>query len=192
MAAAEQLQKMDDLVASLGKGTKFSIPGLNTDKIIEDLAKNNEQLSGYLEELERQKEDGEKTPEEIEEEKKKILDNFKKTLEPSVNEQIAVIQNNYTLIQDSTKQLTENVASAIASTAIPPAIGTPPVAPNPGYTIIENKQKKNVLLGILSTMKKAFLDIIAAARKIFFPLPDSVLNLGTSIGKLESVIATIP
>lgn len=192
MAAAEQLQKMDDLVASLGKGTKFSIPGLNTDKIIEDLAKKNEQLSGYLEELERQKEAGEKTPEEIEEEKKKILDNFKKTLEPSVNEQIAVIQNNYTLIQDSTKQLTENVASAIASTAIPPAIGAPPVAPNPAYAIVENKQKKNLLLSILSTMKKAFLDIVAAARKIFFPLPDSVLILGESIGKLESVVATIP
>jgi|LakMenEpi03Aug12_release.lakeMendotaPanAssembly.Ray.scaffolds.fasta_scaffold1067553_1 hypothetical protein len=192
MAAAEQLQKMDDLIAALGKETKFPVPGLDKDKIIEEIAKNNEQLSGYSEELDRQKETGEKTPEEAEEEKKKILDDFKKTLEPSVNEQVAVIQNNYTLIQKSTKQLTENVASAIASTAIPPAIGAPPVAPNPAYAVVENKQKKNLLLSILSTMKKAFLDLIAAARKIAFPLPDSVLTLGESIGKLESVVATIP
>ena len=137
MAAAEQLQKMDDLIAALGKETKFPVPGLDKDKIIEEIAKNNEQLSGYSEELDRQKETGEKTPEEAEEEKKKILDDFKKTLEPSVNEQVAVIQNNYTLIQKSTKQLTENVASAIASTAIPPAIGAPPVAPNPAYAVVE-------------------------------------------------------
>jgi hypothetical protein len=191
-SATDRLKKMDTLIEKLGTDTKFPIPGLNKEKILEEAAKKDESLGSYIKELEEEQKDGTKTKEEVEKEIKEVIDRYKKVIEPTVTESIAVIQTNYNLIQDSTKQLTENVASAIATTAIPPAIGAPPVAPNPAYALVENKQKKNVLLSILSTMKNALLNILTAAKKIAFALPDIILGLVDSLSTLTTVISTIP
>ena len=174
------IQDIASLIIKIADDSGGSIPGLSTDEVLNKLAEKNEQLKSAIEEATS------------EEERKKILERFKNTLKSYVDEQIAVIKTSYAEVKEGISLLKETIASTIATTVIPPAIGTPPVAPNPAYALAENKQKINNLVIIITGLVSSFLQMLSAAAKIDFEIPDSVIVLLNALIDIKKLIKKIP
>lgn len=172
------IQNMMDLIVKIGDASGGDIPGLNFNKITEGMAKKNPQFQDALSQAETKKE------------KDALMERFAIVAAPLVNEQIAIIKTAYAEIQDGIKIIKQNVSSAIASIAIPPALG--PVGPNPAYALLEAKQKVGAWGLIVAGLMSTFLTLLNAAGKIEFVLPDVVLGLAEKIIDLQTLLGTIP
>jgi Fe2+ transport system protein B len=123
---------------------------------------------------------------------KELVEAYKKQIETMVNDKIAEIKTEYKKIKDAITQIPEDVTAAIGAIALPPAIGVPPVAPNPLYALIIAKQAKHSLQSLLNIVISALLTLLKAATAILFEVPDVVLGIGATITILAKVLNTIP
>ena len=93
---------------------------------------------------------------------------------------------------DGLKRIPEDVKTAIQNIALPPAISVPPGAPNPIYALNIAKQTKAALVGTLGIIVFAFTEVLKAATKILFVLPDSLLSTFEQIKTAFTIIKSIP
>jgi hypothetical protein len=173
-----KLDRMKQLIDDLGNASGVTIPGLDSDSVINNLASKNPQLQDAINQAP------------TEAEKKAILDRYKNELRSYVNEQIAIIKITYAAVKDGTKQIAETVTALLAQTVLPPGIG--PVTPNPAFILLEGKQKSNILKGSLSVLVNAYRQLLQAALNIQFELPDVVLSVGDSLSAAQRALNTIP
>jgi len=215
MSLDPQIQLLSKL-GNLGK----SIPGLNIDPIIENLAKKSEEIKTITESIDSEEEEENertrrsekktKTPEEKEaqkaerekkreeakkkakDQKKKIIDTYKKNIRKTVQEEIDVIKQNYKVFKDAIDSIPPDVTALITNIALPPAITAPPGAPNPIYAINLAKQGKNTLGRTLNSSIVAFSQVLKAANAIKFEIPKFILDLFDKIAFVNSLISGIP
>lgn len=192
------LEKQIALIAALGDLGE-GIPGLDPTPIIENMANNSEEIKGYIVVIEKQEadlEDQGMTKDEAKAEIKKqiteLIDAYKKQVETMVVGKINEIKTEYKKIKDGIKQIPEDVSNAITAIALPPAIGVPPVAPNPVYALILAKQTKNLLQTILNIVTTSLVTLLKAATAILFEVPDTILETGATIKGLAKILNTIP
>jgi hypothetical protein len=213
------LQQQKDLLDKLGNLGE-PIPGLDIDPIIENLAKKSEELKTVTESIDseeeeeneraRRSEKKKKTPEEkktaeeerkkkreeakkkAEAQKKKIIEDYKKNIRKTVQEEIDIIKYNYKIFTDAIESIPPDVSALITNIALPPAITVPPGAPNPLYAINLAKQGKNTLGRTLSSSIVAFSQVLKASNAIKFELPKSILDLFDKIAFVNSIISSIP
>jgi len=176
------LQQQKDLISQLGGS--IEVPGLDFNSVIDGMVENNPTYKAKLDAL--------PTKEQRAEQKSQIIDSLKSTGSDYINEQIATIKSSIQTVTEGTVQLTENVATTIATALMPPAIGVPPVAPNPAYVLLENKTKKNTFSSLCNTLLQTFQRLLQAAVNIFFILPDTVIALLQTILAVKDLINTIP
>lgn len=178
----EELKKaIDDLVKEEG-GNETEIPGLNYENV----------LHNYIEIMHKDELAA------LENDEKR--DELRKTLEKYYNEKmktkfdcaIYVIKMNFKSIVDGLKMIVQMTADAIASVVIPPAISTPPSAPNPAYTALENKQKKNNMLNLLKNIATMFLTLLQTMVEIAFPCPKFILDLLETLKTTKKGVDAIP
>lgn len=174
---SNNIELMKDLIIKLGDDEGVAIPGLDTDTVLEEIVKQNEDLQAALSQV---------PPEES----KIIIKRFKETLKDEVGEKIAIIKINAKTIQDGIKNTKDTVTAAIQNIILPPAIG--PVAPNPIYSASVALQTKKQLLASLSVLFSAFAIMLSASVSIKFSLPQSILALLTGLVAIKSLINTIP
>lgn len=175
----EQQQKIKKLIEDLGASQGLEVPGLNFNTVADNIARKDENFQKSLEPYSAQ-------------ERRELVEKYKETIRDEVNAQIMTIKMAFAQVKDGIQLLTETVTGAIATIAIPPAIGTPPVLPNPAYALLEAKQKKSQLSSALNTLLLSFGMILVAATKIKFDLPDAVLDLLSALTATKSLIDTIP
>ena len=215
MSLDPQIQLLSKL-GNLGK----SIPGLNIDPIIENLAKKSEEIKTITESIDSEEEEENertrrsekktKTPEEKEaqkaerekkreeakkkakDQKKKIIDTYKKNIRKTVQEEIDVIKQNYKVFKDAIDSIPPDVTALITNIALPPAITAPPGAPNPIYAINLAKQGKNTLGRTLNSSIVAFSQVLKAANAIKFEIPKFILDLFDKIAFVNNLISGIP
>jgi hypothetical protein len=176
-----------------------NIPGLNVDKIVENLAKNSTEVKNQVkiieEEVDENIERGMDENEAKEEAKKKIKDTikqYKDSIRDAVIEQIAIIKQQFKIFKEGLQRIPADVKAAITNIALPPSISAPPGAPNPIYALNLVKTTKNALVATLAIMIVAFTAILIAANKISFVLPNSILSLFEKIKISSTTINTIP
>jgi hypothetical protein len=176
-----------------------NIPGLNVDKIVENLAKNSEEIKAQdkiiQEEVDENIERGMDKNEAEKEGKKKLkeaIQKFKDSIREVVIEQIAIIKQQFKIFKEGLQRIPADVKAAIANIALPPAISAPPAAPNPIYALNLVKTTKNALAGTLAIMIAAFTTVLIASTKISFVLPKPVLSLYEKIKITAQTINTIP
>jgi hypothetical protein len=116
--SSNNIQLMKDLIVQLGNDEGLAIPGLDIDPVLEEIAKQNEDLQAALAQV---------SPEEA----KKIIKRFKETLKDEVQEKIAIIKMNANAIQSGIENIRDTVSATIRNILVPPAVG--PVTPNPIY-----------------------------------------------------------
>jgi hypothetical protein len=185
-------------VTKLGElGT--DIPGLNPDSVIENLIKKDENLGKYLNMIDSAK--AEKiergmTEEEAnaaaEESKKKIIDDLKKNIRPSVEDDIITMKQEYKTAKEALDSIPTEVSATAALIAIPPAISAPPSAPNPAYTLGVAMQTKKSLLKTLNIVLSSLTVVIKLASKLKFELPSTVLILVETLAVVTKGLSLIP
>lgn len=192
------LQDQIDLLPKLGqKGA--TLPGLELDSILDNLAKKQEQVKASVDGIEAEKEeniergqDPEDAKEEAEAKKKEVIDKFKENMRYTVDEKISVIKQNLKVVMENTKSVIQDVKSVIKSFAIPAAVTVPPSVTNPAYALELAKIAKNSITRAVSTAITAFAILLKASIEILFELPSSVLDLFKSIDAANAILSAIP
>lgn len=192
------LEKQISLVEESGMLGE-SIPGLELDLILENLAQKSDELKSQYDAIEAQIEENvsrgmprEQARAEAESQIESIKKTAKERLKQPVVEQITIIKQQYKVVKEGLKSIPEDVTAVAANILLPPAISVPPAAPNPLYAINLAATSKNALSSTLSTMIIAFTEMVKAANIIQFVLPVPILSLYESIKELSSLIDSIP
>lgn len=183
-----------DKLGSLGE----SLPGLDLDKIIENMAKKAEAIKAQLNSIKEEADDlrnrdritAEEAKKMVKDKMKAIVDKFKENIKRMVQDAIAEIQAAWKEIKTQIEQIPKDVKTAIAAILTPPAIG--PVSPNPIYAVQVASQTKSILVAILNALVSNILKLTKAATMIFFPVPAPVLIAGDTVKALDTVINSIP
>jgi hypothetical protein len=192
------IAKQKELIEKSGE-LGLPIPGLSITPIIAAIAKNSAELKAYYKAVEDERKeneergmDKEQAKKEAKEKTKEILKKFKETIKQFVIEQIALIKQQYKIFMDGLKRIPADVKTAIMNIALPPAISVPPGAPNPLYALNIASQTKNALAGTLGIIILAFTEILKAATKIEFVLPEPLLVSFEQIKIAATVVNSIP
>jgi hypothetical protein len=194
MALSDQTKAVTELGAL---GT--DIPGLNADSVIENIIKKDENLGKYLKMIDSAK--AEKVYRGMTEEeasaaadvdKKKTLEEVKKSLKPSVEEDIIKMKQEYKTAKEALDSIPKEAQATIAIAALPTAISVPPSTANPAYTLGVALQVKKSMLKTLNTVMTSLTTVIMLANKLKFELPASILDLVALIGKVTNGLSVIP
>ena len=193
MALDPQITLMTAL-GDMGAG----LPGLDLDKIIENIAKKAEALKAKKEAIEKEIDElrnrdriTKDEPKQMLKDKiKELIDKYKEAIKQMVIDAINEIKSVWKEIKTQVKQIPKDVAAAIATIALPPAIG--PVGPNPIYALSIAAQTKSLLVAILNALATNLIKLIKAATMISFELPQPVLAVGETIKVLDTLLNTIP
>ena len=210
------MQQQTELLDTMGDEGE-SMPGLDEGPIIDNLAKESDELKAANasiddeaeEDAERAKRDEKKemTDEEkkaerkkkkaeskkkADEKKKKMKDSFKAAAKVMVKEKMTIIKQNYKLFKDSVESIPPDVTALIANLALPPSISAPPSAPNPLYALNVALQAKHSLSIILNNAIIAFTEILKAANAIKYQIPAPILLLFNQILSAKDLISSIP
>jgi hypothetical protein len=176
-----------------------SIPGLGIVAVINNLAEKSEEIKLQVkiiqDEIKENRERGmtkEEAEKEAEKQIKDLINKYKDSIRQVVIEQIAIIKQQYKVVKEGLERIPDDVKAAIKNISLPPAISTPPGAPNPIYALNLAKTTKNALLGTLSVMIVAFTTMLIAANKISFVFPDSILSLYETLKTSTQIISSIP
>lgn len=178
-------QTLDIMNELINSDSTIELPGLNLDEVAETFVqmKYGENLNAISDEEER------------ESLRNKWIDYYKNG-EGKITMQVEInsIKANFGAATDQLKFVAEAAASSVASNAIPSVItvGTATSAPNPAYTFIENKTKKNQLLAMLKNIGACLVNLLKSAIKIGFSIPDAVLTLIQTLTTVKKTVNSIP
>ena len=178
----EMNEAIDELINSDGE---VEIEGLDFDSVVTNFVdtKYKDQINSIEDETQR----------------KELRDkwlNYYKTGDgkEAIQSEINSIKSNFSAAKDGLTYCEEAAASSIADNAIPSVItvGTATSTPNPAYTLIENKTKKNNLLSMLKQIGNALAQLLISALKIAFSVPIAIATLITTLASIKKTVNAIP
>jgi hypothetical protein len=189
------LQKQKELIEELSNLGE-NIPGLDIDSIIENIAKESDEIKSQiqmiedesLENIERGMDENQ-AKEEEKQKREEIIEKYKSGIREPVLEQITIIKQEFKVFRQGLSQIPADVTATIANIALPPSI---PGGPNPIYAINLASTTKRALIATLSVMIVAFTAMLIASNKIFFVLPNEILSLFEKISAFSTLLNTIP
>ena len=192
MALEDQAKAVTKL-GSLGT----DIPGLTTDKVIENIIKKDENIGKYFAMIDTAKAEKvyrgmskEEADKEADETKKKMVEDLKKTLKPSVEEDIIKMKQEYKTAQEALASIPTEVSATVATAALPAAL--PPAVPNPIYTLGIALQTKKNLLKTLNIVLTSLTTVMMLANKLKFELPAPILKLVETLSIVTNGLSLIP
>lgn len=201
------LQEQKKLITNLSSSGP-AIPGLNVEDVAKRLAELDINLqdsvnyykdladqerireeldalnSGIVESAEAKSARVERKRKQAEEESKKIVDGYIESQRDFIQEQIAIIEVNTGVIQSELSDLSTTIPLATVTAAQPAAIGA--ALPNPFFNLGNLLQTFKGILRSLKFIKTSFLNILIAADKIKFVLPEPITRLLNEIITVES------
>ena len=192
------LEKQKKLAASLG-ALGLSIPGLNIETIIKNIMDKSEELKEHKEMIEDEKKENEErgmnkedAEREAETKLKEVIEKYKKSIKEVAEEQIILIKQHYKNFKEGLESIPPDVKAVIANIVLPPAISVPPSTANPIYALNLAKTAKSSIASTLSAIIISFTEILKAANKILFVLPESILSLFEKVKTASGIINSIP
>jgi hypothetical protein len=192
------LEKQKQLIASSGS-LGLSIPGLSIDPIVKNIMDKSAELKSHKEMIEEEKKENEErgmnkedAKKEAETKLKEVIEKYKKSIKEAAEEQIILIKQHYKNFKEGLESIPSDVKAVIANIALPPAISVPPGSPNPIYALNLAKTAKSSISGTLSTIIISFTEILKAANKILFVLPEPILSLFQKVKTASGINNGIP
>ncbi len=172
----EMLSVIKDLTSDV------TIPGLDVDTVVPAMveARFKNEL-GMIEDAKQK-----------EAETKKMIEYYKTQGRVEVETQIATIKMGYKTVKSQVVQITAAAKTAVASNLIPPVISVPPAVPNPAYVLVENATKVSNFISMIEGALAKFGEMLLAAVKIAFEIPDMVMNLLKTLLDLKKTVTAIP
>ena len=193
--AVEDQEKAITKLGSLGT----DIPGLDADKVIENIIKKDENLGKVFAMLDAAKEEKvyrgmseEEADASIEEDKKKMVEELKKSIKPSIEEDIIKMKQEYKTAKEALDSIPVEVQATIALVVLPTAISVPPSTANPAYTLGVALQTKKSLLKTLNIVLSSLTALMTIANKLKFELPAPILALVDTLSTVTNGLSLIP
>lgn len=178
----DALNALEELINSDGEVT---LPGLDLDTIADNFVetKYGSELSAITDADER-------------EALRKKWQDYYKTGEGKemLTVEIDNIKAQYGAAQAQLENVKTAAASAVASNTIPAVltVGSATSSPNPAYTVIENKTKKNQLQATLKQVEGNFCSLLKSAITICFPIPAVVTAAISTLATTKKTVNSIP
>lgn len=191
MATIQQQIDVSDKLAA--EGAPISIPNLDFDAVVKNMIE--VQFKPQLDEIKQTYSDAKESAAEIKATKDRLIEYFNTdAAKTEIKNHINTIKINVKAALDGVKQMPIEISTMIANNAVPPTIPIPtaPGVPNPVSVLLKGKEKVSSLKTILNAIAAWFVGIFAAASKISFQLPDSVLSMASQIASLKQLIGSIP
>lgn len=190
------LEDQANAVTKLGSlGT--DIPGLNSDIVIENIIKKDENLSKYLTMIDNAKAEKvyrgmseEEANASAEESKKKVIEEIKKNLKASVEEDIIKMKQEYKTAKEALDSIPTETQATVVAAALPAAL--PPAVPNPAYTLAIALQTKKNILKTLNIVLSSLTTLMLLANKLKFELPAAILALVSTLTVVTTGLSLIP
>lgn len=200
------LQEQKKLITNLSSSGP-AIPGLNVEDVAKRLAELDTNLqdsvnyykdladqerikeeldalnSGIVESAEAKSARIERKRKQAEEETEKIVDGYIESQRDFIQEQIAIIEVNSAVIQGEVESLPALIIAAGITASLPTAVGL--AVPNYLYNIGVFLQSLKGFAATLKLIKTAFLNVLIAADKIKFVLPEPITILLNKITAIE-------
>lgn len=173
------VEKMMELVKEITSEVK--IPGLDVDTVVPNMVE-----IKYKEQL-----DSISDPKQKKEEKDKMVEYYKTQGRVEVETQISTIKMSYMHIKDQIKHVQSGVATAAANAVMPPTVNVL-VPPNPAKVLLDNVSKVGTWLSMLESAVVKFGEMLLAAVKIAFEIPDFIVDLLQVIITLKKTVSAIP
>lgn len=192
------LEQQIDIIKKAGNLGE-SLPGLDSDSVIDNILENSKELKANSEIIEAEKKDNidrgmteENATKEAEKQLADSVEKIRSSMKAFIEEEIAYIKINYKIFKDGLDSIPSDVQLTTANILLPPAIAVPAATPNPIYAINLAKTTKNAISGVLNKITLAFLEIIKSSTRISYELPSSLLTLYNQLKVLENTISEIP
>jgi len=194
MAIEDQTKAISEL-GKLGE----NIPGLNVDKVLDNLVQKNDALKSQFENLNKVKEENiergmteDEAAAKVDEAKKKAIEDAKKNLKPMVEEEIIKMKQEYKTAKEALDSIPTEVQTTMALTVVPTAISVPPSSANPAYTLGIALQTKKSLLKTLNIVLSSLTTVMMLANKLKFELPAPILKLVETLSIVTQGLSLIP
>jgi len=172
------IEDMQAAVTALSSDNSITLPGLDFDTIVDNMVGRIPDYKPMFDQC--------KTKEQRDTLTKELVDYFHNAGRSFVDDKIIEIKVAYKNVLSGVKQIQEGLQTTVASILVPTVIGT--AAPNPASILLESKIKKNTLLTMLDSVSKVLIDLLQAALKLFFVLPQAVIDI---VGVLNTLRAGI-
>jgi hypothetical protein len=188
------LQQQIDVSSALAAAdAPISIPGLDPKAIIKNMIEI--QFKPQLDEIKASYADAKEAEAEIKATKERLTEYFNTdAAQTEIKNQINIIKINVKAAIEGVKQMPIEISTMIANNAVPPTLPIPtaPGVPNPVSILLKGKEKVSALKTILNAIAAWFVGIFAAANKISFQLPDSIIAMASQVAQLKTLIGSIP
>lgn len=176
-------EEMKESLESLQKG--LPIPGLEKEKVVDNYCET--EFKDSLDEC--------KTEEERAERKKKFVEHYitgpgKAFIDGVISSLKAAYYRAKTMIEN----LISSVADLVSLNIIPSVVtvGSATSTPNPAFTALDNRQKKEMILSIVESITEVLASVYTLAILIHFQLPSEVGLVTLSLATLQTAINAIP
>lgn len=201
-----------DILSGLYKSLP-SIPGLDTDSIVDSLLKNNPDYKSNIENIDAAAENIEKQEQEESQRKEDLGDNYikktqlytkeeitkvktdmitmyKSNLKPQVDRSILKIKISYQNIIDGIDNIKSSISNFSTSQLVPSTLvaGSATGTANPAYTALQLKIFKSQLSNLLGPLFAAMIDIVNTSDEIQYKIPDSISNVFKTLISLKNTI----
>lgn len=173
------MEKMMELVKDLT--SDVNIPGLDVDTVVPNLVE-----TTYKQELDTITDSKVR-----EEEKKKMIEYYKTAGRMEVETQISTIKMSYKHVKEQIKHVTSGIATVAVNAVMPPTVNLLAL-PNPAKVLLDNIGKVGGWLSMIESALAKFGEMLLAAVKIAFEIPDFIIQLLSILVDLKKTVTAIP
>lgn len=107
-----------------------------------------------------------------------------------VNGEINTIKMNFSALKFQLESINKSVQSTISQAAVPAVItvGSASSSPNPAYSILDAKSKRDNLLALLKTASISAAAMLISSQKLGFSIPQEVVALITLLSQTKKIV----
>lgn len=172
---------INELIESDGA---VNIPGLSADEVVPTLVdkKHAKELQGI------------QNPKDREDKRNELIDYYKNDAgREMVDGEINTIKMNFSALKSQLESVKKSVQSTISQAAVPAVItvGSASSSPNPAYSVLDAKSKRDNLLALLKTASIAAAAMLISSQKLGFSIPQEVVALITLLSQTKKTVKTL-
>lgn len=169
---------INELIESDGA---VNIPGLSVDEVVPTLVdkKHARELQSISNSKDR------------EEKRKELIDYYKNDAgREMVDGEINTIKMNFAALKSQLESVKKSVQSTISQASVPAVItvGSASSSPNPAYSILDAKSKRDNLLALLKTASISAATMLISSQKLGFSIPQEVVALITLLSQTKKIV----
>lgn len=108
----------------------------------------------------------------------------------AIDEEINNIKINFSSVRSQLSLINKSIESTVQQAAVPAVltVGAATSSPNPAYTVLDAKGKRDNLAAMLKTVSMSLAKLLMSAAKINFPIPSEISSMMELVKKTQGAL----